>query len=163
PCSYPPIPVNGFLICGMLWPGGSQPYTHPNELAAEIEQTVPGYIVDVNLHGKEKEEIAKELFRSIELRKEASRRLMKRYDWDLFWTVFTESNRAQHRFWAAFDESHPKHSEQPPSLRTAILEIYERLDEAVGAIVAELDEETSVFIVSDHGFGPFYAAFDIPG
>src|SRR5437870_5050228 len=54
PCSYPPIAVNGFLVCGMLWPGGDHPYTYPNSLAQEIEQVVPGYIVDVNLHGKEK-------------------------------------------------------------------------------------------------------------
>jgi predicted AlkP superfamily phosphohydrolase/phosphomutase len=162
PCSYPPIAVNGFLVCGMLWPGGDQPYTYPDSLAEEIEQAVPGYIVDVNLHAKEKEQIAEELFRSIETRLQASRYLMKSYPWDLFWTVFTESDRAQHRFWAAWDETHPKHAEQPASLRTAILDIYEKLDSAVGALINELDGETSVFIVSDHGFGPFYAAFDIP-
>lgn len=162
PCSYPALPVNGYLVCGMLWPGGNQPYTYPLELAAELEQVVPGYVVDVNLHGKDKEQIAQELFHSIDTRLAASHYLMKRNDWDLFWTVFTESDRAQHRLWAAMDETHPKYAEQPASLRSAIPTIYEKLDQAVGELVAKLDKDTTVFIVSDHGFGPFYTAFDIP-
>lgn len=162
PCSYPALPVNGFLVCGMLWPGGDAPYTFPQELAAEIERAVPGYIVDVNLHGKDKEQINRELLQSIELRLQATHYLMKSREWDLFWAVFTESDRAQHRLWAAMDKSHPKHGEQPLSLQNAILDIYERLDGAVGALAAQLDAETALFIVSDHGFGPFYAAYDIP-
>ncbi|MEW6732614.1 MAG: alkaline phosphatase family protein [Acidobacteriota bacterium] len=162
PCSYPPIVVNGFLVCGMLWPGGDQPYTYPITLASELEEAVPGYIVDVNLHGKDKEQIAAELFRSLELRQQAASYLMKRYPWDLYWVVFTESDRAQHRFWAAFDQSHPRYDEQPASLRTAIFEIYQKLDAAVGKLISEMDTDTTVFIVSDHGFGPFYTAFEIP-
>ncbi|MBL8150047.1 MAG: alkaline phosphatase family protein, partial [Blastocatellia bacterium] len=162
PCSYPALQVNGFLVCGMLWPGGEQPYTYPESLAAELEKAVPNYIVDVNLHNKEKIEIAKELFRSIDTRLQASLYLMKQHDWDLFWTVFTESDRAQHRLWAAWDKTHPRHADEPEELRTAVLDLYEKLDAAVGAILAEVEQETTVFIVSDHGFGPFYAAFDLP-
>lgn len=162
PCSYPALTVNGYLVCGMLWPGGDQPYTYPQNLADEIESVVPGYIVDVNLHGKDKEEIARELLRSIDLRLAATRYLYNKYPADLFWAVFTESDRAQHRLWAAMDADHPKYSEQPESLRNTIFEIYEKLDHAVGELVDQLSEDTSVFIVSDHGFGPFYTAFDIP-
>lgn len=159
PCSYPAVAVNGLLVCGMLWPGGDAPYTYPQELAKDLV----GYVVDVNLHGKEKEQIAEELMRSIDLRLEAALKLMQRESWDLFWIVFTESDRAQHRLWAAWDSSHPEHTRQPESLRHAIPDLYTRLDEAVGAIVAAADPDTSVFIVSDHGFGPFYASYDIPG
>lgn len=161
PCSYPAVAVNGVLVCGMLWPGGDVPYTYPQTLATDLERM--GYVVDVNLHGKEKEQIAKELTRSIELRLRATLELMRRRDWDLLWTVFTESDRAQHRLWAAWDASHPEHARQPESLRTAIPDLYAKLDEAVGAIVAAADPSVPIFIVSDHGFGPFYASFDVPG
>lgn len=160
PCSYPPVAVNGLLVCGMLWPGGDAPYTYPQTLATDLERA--GYIVDVNLHGKEKEQIATELMRSIDLRLKATLELMQREPWDLFWTVFTESDRAQHRLWAAWDSSHPEYARQPESLRHAIPDLYAKLDEAVGAIVAAADPDTSIFIVSDHGFGPFYASYDVP-
>lgn len=162
PCSFPAVKVNGYLVCGMLWPGGEHPYTYPLELADELEKAVPGYVVDVNLHGKNKEQIADELLTSLDRRLEASRYLLKKYPSDLFWTVFTESDRAQHRLWAAMDKEHPKHQEQPASIHNTIFQIYEKLDAAVGTLMSDLDSDTTVFIVSDHGFGPFYSAFDIP-
>lgn len=162
PCSFPALKVNGYLVCGMLWPGGEHPYTFPEDLAKEIESAVPGYVVDVNLHGKGKEQIADELLSSIDKRLAASRYLLKKYPSDLYWTVFTESDRAQHRLWAAMDTEHPRHDEQPKSLHTTIFDIYEKLDAAVGVLLSDLDPDTTIFIVSDHGFGPFYSAFDIP-
>jgi predicted AlkP superfamily phosphohydrolase/phosphomutase len=162
PCSYPALPVNGYLICGMLWPGGEHPYTYPESLAAELRQVVPDYVVDVNLHNKEKEQIAAELLASIDQRLAAMRYLLNRYPVDLFWGVFTESDRAQHRLWAAMDETHPTHNQQPQSLRQTIPQIYEKLDYCVGQLVAQLGPDTTIFVVSDHGFGPFYVAFDTP-
>ncbi|MCS6884257.1 MAG: alkaline phosphatase family protein [Acidobacteriota bacterium] len=159
PCSYPPIAVNGLLVCGMLWPGGDAKYTYPESLALELARM--GYIVDVNLNGKGNEQIAAELMHSIDRRLEAVLKLSQQDDWDLVWAVFTESDRAQHRLWAAWDDKHPNHSAQPSTLRNAIPEIYSKLDAAVGAIISIADKDTAVFIVSDHGFGPFYASFDV--
>ncbi|KAF0249680.1 MAG: hypothetical protein FD167_915 [bacterium] len=162
PCSFPALTVNGYLVCGMLWPDGEHPYTYPEALATELDTAVPNYIVDVNLHNKSKEQIAAELLVSIDRRLAASRYLLKQYPTDLYWTVFTESDRAQHRLWAAMDKEHPRHSEQPTSLSNTIFEIYQKLDAAVGTLIDDIDPDTTIFIVSDHGFGPFYSAFDIP-
>jgi len=162
PCSYPPAPVNGFLISGMLWPGPPCPYSFPESLQQEIESEVPGYIVDVDLADKSKEEIFSQLRLSIEKRLSAALHFMNSREWDLFWIVFTESDRAQHRFWADMDRMHPVHSrEQAERFGNCIFEIYRELDRCLGEIVNACPESAAVFIVSDHGFGPLYSSFDI--
>ena len=45
--SFPPNPVNGFLITDRMTPPGAR-YTFPPELAKEIETKVGGYIIDID-------------------------------------------------------------------------------------------------------------------
>jgi predicted AlkP superfamily phosphohydrolase/phosphomutase len=40
--------------------------------------------------------------------------------------------------------------------------VYERLDETLGKVMDTIPPGTTVFVVSDHGFGPFYQAFSLP-
>ena len=45
PVTYPPEPVNGLLISGMMTPNTRVQFTHPPELAQELEQAVGRYPV----------------------------------------------------------------------------------------------------------------------
>jgi len=46
PGTYPPRPVNGQLVAGMLTPDTRASYTYPPELKSAIEEVVPGYRID---------------------------------------------------------------------------------------------------------------------
>jgi predicted AlkP superfamily phosphohydrolase/phosphomutase len=82
-------------------------------------------------------------------------RLMREKKWDLFWVVFTGTDRIQHYYWKFMDPEDPRYDPQAPEeLRNAILLMYQRLDEAVGKILAAVDDHTTVLVISDHGFGP---------
>jgi predicted AlkP superfamily phosphohydrolase/phosphomutase len=161
PCSYPPHAIeNGWIVAGMTTPDTATDWTHPRELREELLARVPGYVVDVNLYGKSRGQILDQLTSSAEKRLEAALMLMETREWDLFWVTFTESDRVQHRFWA---DQQPDHPHYRPEFPDAVDGIYRQLDRAVGTLVSALPHGTRIFIVSDHGFGPFYCHFNTTG
>src|SRR5207244_1133632 len=76
-----------------------------------------------------------------------------RPDWDLLISVFTQTDRVAHMFYRLLDPTHPRYD---PILAArfggAVLQVYQRMDEIVGAIEGRLGPETTLLVVSDHGF-----------
>lgn len=157
PVTYPPARVNGFLVSGMLCPSQREEYTWPRALKQELESLPGSYTVDVDLAKKDRAQLFAELLHSIEQRVVAVRHLWGRCDWDALWIVFTESDRVQHRFWAG----EGTRDRETPS--TEVIEVYERLDGAVGEILSLMSGDENVFVVSDHGFGPWLSCYDVRG
>ena len=158
PCTYPPSEVNGFLVSGMLSPGLHSNFTYPEALKDEMITEIRDYVIDVKITADTtKKRLLEEILYSIKKRQETTLYLMEKYDWDFFMTVFTESDRAQHYFWADMDAEHYLHNKGDAKLYgDAIQKVYQRLDEAVGTILDRTDDNTKIMIVSDHGFGRDY-------
>jgi predicted AlkP superfamily phosphohydrolase/phosphomutase len=76
--------------------------------------------------------------------------LLREEAWDFFMVVFGESDTVSHHFWLFHDPHSPRHR---PGFETAIRQVYQRLDAAVGRLVAAAGEDAVVGVVSDHGFG----------
>jgi len=67
-----------------------------------------------------------------------------------------------HWLWHVIDPSHPRHrKEEAGRLLEVVLDYYRAFDAEVGRLRQRLGEDTSFFIVSDHGFGPVYKAIDL--
>ncbi len=83
--------------------------------------------------------------------------VLKRGDWDLFALVFGESHCVGHQCWHVHDRGHPHHD---PALRARLgdplLDVYQRLDRALGELLAQLGPETLVIVLLSHGMGPHY-------
>jgi predicted AlkP superfamily phosphohydrolase/phosphomutase len=78
-------------------------------------------------------------------------------EWDLFFVVFTITDRAQHYFWKYMDPDHPYYDpEKARRYADAILKVYQQMDDFLGRLRATLDDQTTLMIMSDHGFGPIY-------
>jgi predicted AlkP superfamily phosphohydrolase/phosphomutase len=161
PLSYPPEPVNGFAVSGMMSPGPGSSYTYPLHLRDELK--AQGYVIDVEIQ-KYDVEAAGDALRFLDdvqaaLRKraEALFDLMDTWPWQFLMAVFVAADRIQHLLWKtmADPESRFYHAPEAPRLRERILTIYECVDEIVGRLMArvESDGQTDLFIVSDHGFG----------
>ena len=76
--------------------------------------------------------------------------------------VFDGPDRIQHMFWRYIDENHPALAGgDAGSHRHVIGEMYEKMDDLVGRTVASLDEDTVLFVMSDHGFKPFRRGVDL--
>lgn len=65
-----------------------------------------------------------------------------------------------HMFWRSMDPGHPLHAS---GLRHAgvIEKTYRDMDALVGKALARVDADTTLLIMSDHGFAPFYRALDL--
>lgn len=156
PVSYPPQPVNGFLISGLLTPEGGR-WTYPEGLAAELEATVGRFpFMPDHWPGRYRaREWLAGLKRGIDQRKRVAQYLLRHYDWDLFILHFMETDSVQHQMWHCRDRI------ERPAYRVEVagdplLEVYREVDRALGELLAELPPETRVFVISDHGFGPLY-------
>jgi predicted AlkP superfamily phosphohydrolase/phosphomutase len=77
--------------------------------------------------------------------------------------VFDGPDRVQHMFWRDLDPTHPARSEHPvPDGRNVIEDLYRRMDRLVGRTMAKCeDEDTLLFVISDHGFNGFRRGLDL--
>ena len=152
PTTYPPEPINGLMVTGMLTPGRGSEFTYPVSLKAELLAEFPNYVIEPE-RIPDKHARAREFRRTIEVRERALKFLMQRSEWDFLMVVFSVLDRAQHDYWADMDPKHPRHDPTTPTeFREFIQEVYERLDAAVGRIIEQLPAAARVLIVSDHGF-----------
>ena len=161
PLTYPPRPVNGFMVTGMLTPPDAAVFTYPPSLSTQLD----GYMIDLSrfadkvpfVDAIEGEDAAPSLaliaeYREmLEQRAQTLVRLMQDEAWDLFMAVFMDTDRLGHYLWGfhgAADDS------RDPALDEAIRAHYVRLDEIIGQLVSLAGDDVATFIVSDHGMGP---------
>lgn len=137
PGTYPPPPLDGALISCMLTPSERDAYTYPASLKAELLSAIGEYVIDFD-RTKRGMDSLEDLCRVSEKRFEATQYLWKRVEWDLFCVVFTETDRAQHRFYHAPEE---------------LLRLFRKIDGYLGEILSWLREDDLLIILSDHGFG----------
>jgi len=165
PLSYPPYPVNGFMITGMLTPKESDHFTYPPELALSLKK----YSIDISVEGNEYGvlddldtqdpevllELIRELNTLVDIRTETAIRLMNEQSPDCFMMLFTETDRLQHHLWPYLDFNSPQYEqEEAKSLRDAVENFYQNLDECLGKLFKTAGESSTKIIMSDHGFGP---------
>lgn len=160
PPSYPPLPLKGCMVSCFITPDAKKQYTYPPELKREIERLIGEYIFDVEFRTDEKDELVKNLWEMTERRHEVIKYLMENKEWDLFWFVEIGLDRVQHAFWRYFDEKHHLHEPNSP-YKNVIRDYYKLLDKNLGELLKLVDEDTKIFIVSDHGAKRMKGAFCI--
>ena len=167
PVTYPPRPFNGFIITGLLSPGVNRRMASPPEVFDDLMAVSPDYAVDVNVTADGVRDI-KAVFlettlKVIDARKRAAVGLYRKHRPDLFVAVFTASDRICHYFWNYHAAMMAGEQLEGPEARygQAIRLVYEALDEAVGALMAEAGDETDVLILSDHGAGPLLKGINL--
>jgi len=70
--------------------------------------------------------------------------------------VFDTTDRVQHMFWRYLDDDHPAARNVPRDQRPGVIQnLYARMDELIGRVMKQIDEETLLMVVSDHGFKSF--------
>ncbi len=167
PVTYPPAEVNGIVISGFLTPPGVRDFTHPPELVDEIESRwgpYPLYHKEVYQKGKV-DLVIDEAFHHLRYRRDMTLALLKEKEWDFCISYFEGTDRMQHEVWHIHDESHPHSSpKEIAKYGERVLDYYREVDETVRLLTeAVADEDTTVMVMSDHGFGPihYYMNFNV--
>ncbi len=153
PQTYPVRPLKGHLISCFLTPSTEKQYTHPHELRYEIERVLEGrpYDLDVpQFRTEDKDYLLRQVQEMTEKRMAVLQYLLREKPWDMFLFVEIGLDRIHHGMWKFWDPTHPKH-EPGNRYQDAIPAYYRYLDRVLGELLAMLDNDTVVLIVSDHG------------
>jgi predicted AlkP superfamily phosphohydrolase/phosphomutase len=164
PLTYPPRPVNGVMITGLLTPGNAPVFTYPPELSREITdyQIDLDRFIDKTPHVDSFDpsitaptlNLVREFFDMEEKRARVCFSLMDSEPWNFFMVVFTATDRMGHYLWPYHRPARPEDSPEVQQLCQAVRDFYVRLDQIVGEMVARVGDDTAVIIMSDHGMGP---------
>ncbi|MBN1668640.1 MAG: alkaline phosphatase family protein, partial [Anaerolineales bacterium] len=127
------------------------------EFFASLQKIAPDYFVMPDYdsaHADPLSDYAQKLLLDIELRERLSLHLLQQEAWDLFMVVFMATDEVHHAFWHCL-EAEP--ADPAYRHREVIRQVYERADQAIGRILAQLTPEqrtqTDIFVLSDHGGG----------
>lgn len=134
----------------------------PAGLAAELERAVGRYPLgleahDIGFRPLDPAEMSQKLARALETRTAATRWLMARSPWDLFFTVLDETHPAAHYCWLPPADGSIVAPEDQPHL----LAVYRALDRAVGDLVAAAGPDATVLVVSGDAIGPNRAGWHL--
>lgn len=165
PATYPPRPIDGECITGLLTPADATEFTYPPGLTDELLRAIPDYVVwpASMFHPKGREsEFLNAVAEVTDLRSRLFQFMQGRGERDFQMIVFMGADQVQHEMWHYHDPAHPCHPKDAPrGFRDAVNDCYERIDSAVGQILSEVSDDTTIFLVSDHGFGPVEHWFHI--
>lgn len=132
PITYPVEQINGTMISDPLLSLESTRWIHPAELRDEVRAL--GYEKCFSVEGGKLS--LRSLCDSIETKSRVFSVLLERYDWCFAAIVFREADWALHRF---------------PASNEKTVSVFKALDSALGRVLRQVDERTTILIVSDHG------------
>lgn len=158
PVTYPPAPVNGFIIAGMLSPMNGA-FTYPPDLLSGYADQMKPYRIAPRVQAKRgnEAEFAADLLEMVERRGEYALRLMQDYPYDFLMFHFQATDIVQHAFWKFVDPTHPLYDPQEAArFGPTVKRIYQRVDGFIGQMLDRLQDDTTVIVMSDHGFGPLH-------
>jgi predicted AlkP superfamily phosphohydrolase/phosphomutase len=156
PITYPPEKINGCMISGFLTPFGRRDFVHPPGLLEDIEARFGPYrLYHRQVYSRRGVGLVlDELFDVLRFNIDVTRYLMDRLEWNLFFSHFWGTDRAQHELWHLLDPAHPRYDRAEGQVYGPRLkEFYRLLDQGLAEIVGDA-ADANVIIASDHGFGP---------
>jgi predicted AlkP superfamily phosphohydrolase/phosphomutase len=167
PVTYPLSDRTSFGISDMLTPSTEVQFTNPPSLYEELRPQLGEYIIDAppnHLQGRKAiAPFLEALEKCTRQRAKYTAHLLRTREWDFSMVVFVGTDRLQHVLWDTLSGDFKLYP------ATAELQQYKEraerfvslLDGSIGDIVAACPEETDVFFVSDHGFGPLLRKFRV--
>jgi predicted AlkP superfamily phosphohydrolase/phosphomutase len=153
PMSHPPADLPGYQI---TWPLiHTLRYCRPPELLGELHRQGAHVQPDLATMFRGDMDYVEEAHGHVAARTRAAVTLMRERPADVVMVVYTEIDRVCHHYWQYGDPDHPRYvnGDAPAGWRDAITRIHEAVDAAIGQLLAEVDEDTVVVVVSDHGSG----------
>jgi predicted AlkP superfamily phosphohydrolase/phosphomutase len=153
PMTDPPDEIDGLFVSG---------FPHSDEFGfaypPELEASLGDYELDrleMRLVAGREDSLLEMYARHRDARVRLTLDWLAQEPFDLLWVVFTGTDRIQHTFWKFTDPENPTYDpQQAARYGEAIHDFWVAQDRAIGEILGAVDEQATVFLVSDHGFGP---------
>ncbi|MEO1289642.1 MAG: alkaline phosphatase family protein, partial [Chloroflexota bacterium] len=151
PQTYPVKPIQGHLVSGFLTPNTNTQFAYPAIFKNEVLKQISDYPFDVrNFRNVEREQLAQALIDLCNKQYQLLHHALTTKEWDFAMHVNIGVDRVHHAFWRYHDSEHRLH-EADSSFSNTIRDYYKLVDEWLGRIITDLDENTSIIVASDHG------------
>lgn len=163
PVTYPPEPLNGCLVTGILTPADAAAFTHPADLGAKILEAV-GALDFGGEHAfrpERRSDYLDALLSNVNQRGQLAMYLLRQCKTDLFFYVFMESDHAVHKLWGPFGGEDPPEGLPDGPYTGGILKVLQAIDHWVGRIREEVGQSATIFVLSDHGCGPLKGVLNV--
>jgi len=140
------------------------PISSPRSFARQLAEKIglyktQGWAIDTMAYNEGNltdEAFLQDVVRTFEFREKMLLHALKDMRFNLFFELFSGTDRVQHLFWRLLDK---RHSLFDPILAKRlgepILDAYRRMDNVIGKVLKILDSDTTLLVLSDHGFHPF--------
>jgi predicted AlkP superfamily phosphohydrolase/phosphomutase len=80
----------------------------------------------------------------------------------VFFFYFSSLDLNSHMFWRLMDSKHPEYDAALAARNgSAISDFYQQMDQVLGKVLPRLDSHTTLLVLSDHGFAPYYRSFNL--
>jgi predicted AlkP superfamily phosphohydrolase/phosphomutase len=80
----------------------------------------------------------------------------------VFFFYFSSLDLNSHMMWRLMDTKHPGYDASRAAQNgSAIADFYQQIDEVLGEVLPKLDDHTTLLVLSDHGFAPYYRSFNL--
>lgn len=160
PMSHPPRSLPGYQI---TWPlSNTLRYSKPPALLGEMAKNGAHFQSDLAVMYKGDLNYIHEAIDNVDARLRSLFYLLDHHPVDAVMIVFTEVDRVCHHYWHFSDPGHLMFTQEADvALHSAIRDIYKAVDNALGEALKRIPAESSVVVISDHGFGPGHQSFAI--
>ncbi len=145
PITYPPEPILGTMVAGMLSPFDAA-YTWPPEFADELRGR--GFEPDLDVWREQRVVRWDALERQLALKREIVTELLTEQDWRFAMVVFKSLDVVSHHSLEADFHDH-------------VGPVYDVLDDVLGTLLETVGPETNVVLMSDHGFNSYAWGFNL--
>ncbi len=157
PGTFPPYPVNGFMVSGFPAPAndGRLVFSYPPEVSRILDERYGLYELEVyeSYRPGHEEAFARACFRVAQMQWEAALWLAQQHTWDLLVVVSLTIDKLSHYFWRFIDAGHPDYRlEEAEQWGHILKEGYRREDMYLGQMLEIVPDDTLVVVASDHGF-----------
>jgi predicted AlkP superfamily phosphohydrolase/phosphomutase len=85
-----------------------------------------------------------------------------RFDSGLLFFYFGSLDQNSHMLWWLIDPKHPLYNANlAAEYGDTLYRFYEEMDKVLGKTLGRVDSQTTLIVISDHGFAPFYRGFNL--
>ncbi|HEX5438109.1 MAG TPA: alkaline phosphatase family protein [Gemmatimonadaceae bacterium] len=143
------------------WTWFGSPGSTPRRLLKQLVRNVGPYPAPEHLHVLSVPDPVRfrdQLVRGAEVKARAARWLLRQQPWDMAFITFGEPHGGGHYLWHTGDPEHPASREYDiAAAPNALRDVYIAVDRAIGSVLEDADDETTVMVASADGMGPNYS------
>lgn len=156
PMTYPPEMVNGVMVTDLMTPNSSVQYTYPPELKQELLDRVGPFVITPGEGENPSAPLTylEKVRQDVKGSADYALYLLNKEPYSFFMYVFGIVDILQHQFWNHIQADPNTLDETDRAIREKVVAIFQQVDEGVGEMVKSADDETTILLMSDHGFGP---------